>query len=232
MGEESAATGVGPPAPGASAEAVFGPRLDLAVEYVRMLATDGVRRGLIGPREVPRLWDRHLLNCAVASELVPAKAGVIDVGSGAGLPGIPLALARPDLRVTLLEPMARRCTFLQEVVEHLKLDSVEVFRGRAQDIVGERPAAGAPADVVTARAVAPLGSLAAWCLPLVRIDGVLLAIKGATAAEELSAAATAVRAAGGIRPRVRRCGMGLVDPVTTVVEIVRGFGPRTRGGAR
>jgi len=202
----------GPPAGAAD---VFGERLELAQRYVTALATDGVERGLIGPREVPRLWDRHLLNCAVLAELVPPGARVIDVGSGAGLPGIPLALARPDLTVSLLEPSERRSTFLSEVVQLLELPGVDVVRGRAEE--GRR----APVEVVTARAVAPLIRLAGWCLPLVAPAGRLLAIKGASARAEVEAAADAVRAAGGLPATIRLCGRGVVDPPTTVVEIVR-----------
>ena len=116
-----------------------------------------MQRGLIGPREVPRLWERHLLNCAVLSEVVPEGVTVCDVGSGAGLPGIPLALVRPDLKITLLEPLLRRTNFLTEVVELLGLDHVTVVRGRAEEVMGKLP----PVHVVTARAVAPLDRLAA-----------------------------------------------------------------------
>jgi len=202
----------GPPAGAAD---IFGERLELAQRYVTALATDGVERGLIGPREVPRLWDRHLLNCAVLAELVPPGARVIDVGSGAGLPGIPLALARPDLTVSLLEPSVRRSTFLSEVVQLLGLSGVDVVRGRAEE--GSR----APVEVVTARAVAPLIRLAGWCLPLVAPAGRLLAIKGASARAEVEAAADAVQAAGGLPATIRLCGCAVVDPPTTVVEIVR-----------
>lgn len=143
-----------PPAPKA-AEEVFGERFPEAVRYGELLADAGVRRGLIGPREVPRLWERHLLNCAVLSEVVPEGVSVCDVGSGAGLPGIPLALVRPDLRITLLEPLLRRTNFLQEVVELLGLDHVTVVRGRAEEVMGKLP----QVHVVTARAVAPLDRL-------------------------------------------------------------------------
>lgn len=202
----------GPPAGAAD---IFGERLELAQRYVTALATDGVERGLIGPREVPRLWDRHLLNCAVLAELVPRGARVIDVGSGAGLPGIPLALARPDLTFSLLEPSVRRSTFLSEVVQLLELPGVDVVRGRAEE--GRRT----PVEVVTARAVAPLIRLVGWCLPLVAPAGRLLAIKGASAPAEVQAAADAVRAAGGLPATIRLCGCAVVDPPTTVVEIVR-----------
>ena len=197
-----------------SAERLFGSRLPLAHRYVDLLTEHGVVRGLIGPREVDRLWERHVLNSAVAAELIPAGASVIDVGSGAGLPGVPLAVARPDITMTLLEPMARRVAWLTEVVTELGID-VTVVRGRAE----ERTVS--PADVVTARAVAPLAKLAAWCLPLVRPGGRLLALKGESANEELARDADAVRRAGGTEQSVVCCGAGVVPVPTTVIAIRR-----------
>ena len=197
-----------------SAERLFGSRLPLAHRYVDLLTEHGVVRGLIGPREVDRLWERHVLNSAVVAELIPAGASVIDVGSGAGLPGVPLAAARPDITMTLLEPMARRVAWLTEVVSELGID-VAVVRGRAE----ERPVP--PADVVTARAVAPLAKLAAWCLPLVRPGGRLLALKGESANEELARDADAVRRAGGTEQSVVCCGAGVVPVPTTVIAIRR-----------
>ena len=202
---------------------VFGDRLALAGRYAELLGTDGVVRGLIGPRETERLWDRHLLNCAVLAELVQDAAYVIDVGSGAGLPGIVLAIARPDLSVTMVEPLARRTAFLTEAVEELGLaGSVEVLRGRAEEFVSG-PGAGlaGSADVVTARAVAPIDRLAGWCLPLARVGGRLLALKGSTAAEEVAEHRAVVERLGGGTPEVRRCGVGVLDQPATVVEIVR-----------
>jgi len=223
--------------------------LDLAVRYADLLASTGVERGLLGPREVPRLWDRHLLNCAVVAELIAQDDWVLDVGSGAGLPGIALALARPDLTITLLEPMARRATFLGEVVQELDLAGVDVFRGRAEDRRGwargpaaDRPAGqpssrvvnylDARAQVVTARAAAPLDRLVQWCLPLVEPGGRLLAIKGRSAQAELDNCRTAVRHAGGSHPQIRWCGDGFLDPATTVVEIVRSSQRATRRSVR
>ena len=192
--------------------------------YVALLATDGVVRGLIGPRETGRLWSRHVANCAVLEELVPAGSEVADVGSGAGLPGLPLALVRPDLRVVLVEPLLRRATFLSEAVEALGLDDrVRVLRARAED------QAGLGVDVVTARAVAPLGRLAGWTLPLVRVDGVLLALKGEGAAEEVSASQQALERLGGGRAEVLTCGTGVVEPTTTVVRVVRVTAGRRKG---
>lgn len=160
---------------------MFSSRLALAERYAGLLATEGIVRGLIGPREVPRLWDRHLLNCALVADLVPEGSTVCDIGSGAGLPGIVLALRRPDLHVTLVEPLLRRTTFLEEVVTELGLDQVRVVRGRAEDQRG-----GAPFEVVTSRAVAPLPRLLAWSMPLVAPGGVLLALKGSSATAEVA----------------------------------------------
>ncbi len=192
--------------------------------YVRLLATDGVVRGLIGPRETTRLWSRHVANCAVIEELVPDGVRIADVGSGAGLPGLPLALVRQDLRVVLVEPLLRRATFLGEAVAALGLtERVEVVRGRAED------QSGLGFDVVTARAVAPLDRLAGWTLPLVRVEGVLLALKGEGAAEEVAASQQALERVGGGRAEVLTCGVGVVDPPTTVVRVVRLTAGRRRG---
>lgn len=200
-----------------AAGTAFGDRLGLAVEYAGLLETEGVVRGLIGPREAPRLWERHLLNCAVVSELISPAATVIDVGSGAGLPGIVLAVARPDISVILVEPLARRTAFLDETVAALELtDQVTVVRGRAEEEVGR-----VHADVVTARAVASLDRLAGWCLPLAVVGGRMLALKGASAPAEIDEHQPAVTRLGGGRATIRLCGVGLIDPPTTVVEVIR-----------
>lgn len=158
-------------------------RLPVVEAYAELLATDGVVRGLIGPREAPRLWDRHLLNSAVLGEVVPRDASVCDIGSGAGLPGLVLAIARPDLELTLVEPLLRRTTFLEEVVESLALTNVEVVRARADALHGRRTF-----DVVTSRAVAPLDRLLQWSMPLVAPSGALVAMKGSSVTEEIEAA--------------------------------------------
>jgi 16S rRNA (guanine527-N7)-methyltransferase len=202
----------------AAAQAVFGSQCALAERYVELLAGPGVERGLIGPREADRLWERHLLNSAVLGELVPGGCRVLDVGSGAGLPGIPLALARPDLVIVLLDPMARRVAWLQEVVAELGLE-VSVHRGRAEEPRVRDELGGN--DVVTARAVAPLGRLAGWSLPLVAPGGRLLAVKGATADEEAARDALAVRAAGGGPMEIVQCGGTIVQPPTTVIVVPR-----------
>jgi 16S rRNA (guanine527-N7)-methyltransferase len=163
---------------------VFAGALPQAERFAELLATTGVERGLIGPREVDRLWQRHLLNCASLADLVPLHAGVADVGSGAGLPGIVLALQRPDLELTLVEPLLRRATFMTEVVADLELPRVTVVRARAEDLVGELVV-----DVAVARALAPLDRLARWTVPLVGLPGCVLALKGAQVSAELEAAA-------------------------------------------
>jgi 16S rRNA (guanine527-N7)-methyltransferase len=205
------------PAP-AAADTVFGDRVPLAHRYVTLLASSGVERGLIGPREVDRLWDRHVLNCAVIGSVVPPGSRVVDVGSGAGLPGIPLALACPGLELTLLEPMARRVDWLTEVLAELDLP-VTVVRGRAEDRSVLTALGGA--DVVTARAVAPLARLVGWTLPLLRPGGLLVAMKGQTAAEEIARDRDVVHSLGGRAVRVHDCGQGIVDPLTRVVLVSR-----------
>lgn len=207
------------------ARTVFGEYFPEAVRYAELLADAGVKRGLIGPREVPRLWERHLLNCAVLSEVVPEGVTVCDVGSGAGLPGIPLALVRPDLKITLLEPLLRRTNFLQEVVELLGLDHVTVVRGRAEEMLGKIT----PVHVVTARAVAPLDRLAGWGVPLLRPYGEMLALKGDTAQEEIDGARAALSRLGVVEASVLHVGEGVVDPMTTVVRVEVGESP---GGVR
>lgn len=206
-----------PGAPPPVAADVFGTGLETADRYARLLASTAVRRGLLGPREARRLWERHLLNCAVIGELIPPDADVVDVGSGAGLPGIPLAIARPDLRLMLLEPMERRCVFLREVVAELGLAArVGVYRGRAPEAASE----GVSSAVAVSRAVAPLGRLTLWTMPLLPPGGVMLAVRGARAGGEVLAEQASVRAAGGRDVEVLVCGRGLPEP-TTVVRVVR-----------
>lgn len=192
---------------------VFKDRLPLAEKYHDLLATDGSTRGFIGPREVPRLWDRHLINCAVIGDVMEEGATIVDIGSGAGLPGIPLAIARPDLKITLIEPLLKRSVFLQEVVDKLALDNVTVIRGRAEEGPVKKATAGA--DIVTSRAVAPLGKLAKWSLPLVRRGGEMIAMKGESVHEELERDAADIKRAGG--------GKATVEVVrgTTIIRVLR-----------
>ncbi len=207
----------GLPAIPAQARTVFGAAAPTAERYARVLAGPGVARGMIGPREVPRLWERHLLNSAAVADLVPRPCSLVDLGSGAGLPGIVLALLLPDVRVTLLEPMLRRVEFLGECVRSLGLGNVSVLRGRAEDLSGRLAA-----DVVTARAVAPLDRLAVLALGLVRPGGTVLAIKGRTAESEVADARVALHRLGVREVDVVRLGSGRVDPAATVVRLIAG----------
>ena len=204
--EVSAATGV--------VATLFGPRLDRTQQYAEILAGAGVERGLLGPREVGRLWDRHILNSAAIAELLDAGERSADIGSGAGPPGIPLVLARPDLRVTLIEPLLRRSEFLREVVDELGLD-MTIVRGRAEDLsvrqqVGEM-------DAVVSRAVASLDKLTKWSVPLLRMDGRMVAIKGERAEQEIREHRRVMASLGAVDVRVMRCGADYLDPPATVV---------------
>ena len=189
-------------------------RLELAARYTELLATEGVVRGLIGPREAPRLWERHILNSAVLAEAVPEGATVCDIGTGAGLPGLVLAIARPDLEVTLVEPLLRRTTFLDEVVDELGLTHVRVRRGRAEELHGAETF-----DVVTSRAVAPLERLLGWSMPLVAPTGALMAMKGRSVPEEIDAARDFLSTWRCAEPAVLEVGVGVVSPPTTVVRV-------------
>ncbi|RYB94057.1 16S rRNA (guanine(527)-N(7))-methyltransferase RsmG [Nocardioides oleivorans] len=189
-------------------------RLPLAERYTELLATEGVVRGLIGPREAPRLWDRHVLNSAVLAEAIPDGATVCDIGTGAGLPGLVVAIARPDLTITLAEPLLRRTTFLDEVVAELGLTHVTVVRGRAEDLHGVHTF-----DVVTSRAVAPLERLLGWSMPLVAPHGALVAMKGQSVADEIESSRGFLQRWRCGEPEVFTVGVGVVDPPTTVVRV-------------
>ncbi len=203
-----------PSVPEAARRAFTSDRLDLAVRYTELLATEGVVRGLIGPREADKLWDRHVLNSAVLSEAIGPTATVCDIGTGAGLPGIVLAIARPDITMTLVEPLLRRTTFLDEVVAELGLDHVDVVRGRADDLHGHRTF-----DVVTSLAVAPLDRLLGWSMPLVAPTGSLVAMKGRSVHEEVAAARGLLATWRCAEPEVLDLGAGIVDPQTTVLRV-------------
>lgn len=210
-----------PPAPPEVASVVTDDQARARLQsYAEFLAGAGVERGLLGPREVPRLWDRHLLNCAVVAPLVPPGAHVIDVGSGAGLPGLVWAIVRPDITLTCLESLQRRATYLEEAVAALGLaDRVHIVRARAEDVVRGRASEGSlRGDIVTARAVAPLDKLAGWTVPLLKPGGDLLALKGQSAAEEVEAARGVLERLGIDAVEIVQCGEGIVDPATTVVR--------------
>lgn len=202
------------PAPQVAAE-VFGDRLPLAQAYHDSLATTAAERGFIGPKEVSRLWSRHILNCAVIAEAFAEGESVADIGSGAGLPGIPLAIARPDLSVTLIEPLLKRSTYLSEVTEELGLDNVTVIRGRAEEQKNML------FDAVTSRAVAPLGKLAGWSLPLVRPGGAMVAMKGSSISEELERNAKIIAKAGGADAEIFTAGDDVLEQPTTLIRISR-----------
>lgn len=170
-----------PEAEPAVAAVIFGDRLDLARRYAALLIRDSDTLGLLGPREMPKLWSRHILNSAVVSELVPDGVTVADVGSGAGLPGIPMAIAQPNAHFTLIEPMERRSDWLKAVVAELGLENVSVLRARAEEV-------GEVFDLVTARAVSALPKLLRLTVPLTRHGGAIIALKGSKAAEEIEEA--------------------------------------------
>jgi 16S rRNA (guanine527-N7)-methyltransferase len=197
------------------ARELFGRQLPAAERYAALLAGAGLERGLIGPREAGRLWDRHILNCAAVAELIPGRCTLADIGSGAGLPGIVLAILLPEARITLVEPLLRRSVFLSECVAELGLRNVEVRRARAEDLAGELMT-----DVVTARAVAALGRLAVWACGLVRPGGTVLAMKGERAAEELRDAEPVLRRLGVRDARIVEAGRGRVEPPAVVVRFV------------
>ncbi|GAA1046364.1 MULTISPECIES: 16S rRNA (guanine(527)-N(7))-methyltransferase RsmG [Rothia] len=198
-----------------AAEKIFGDRLPLAKRYVEHLATSGIERGLIGPREVPRLWGRHVLNCAVVEEFIVENASVADVGSGAGLPGLCLAIARPDLSLTLIEPLERRVIWLDEVIEDLGLENVDILRSRAEQAVGM-----VDADYVTARAVSALVGLLDITLPILRGQGELLALKGRSAAEEITKARKKLNKYGAREVDILTAGETLLEEPTTVVQVI------------
>jgi len=220
-------------APGA-AEAIFGSRMDRAQRYAEILAGAGVERGLLGPREVDRLWDRHILNSVAIGELLDPEERIADIGSGAGLPGIPLALARPDLRLTLIEPLLRRSDFLLEVVDDLDLE-ITIVRGRAEEQSVRQQVA--EMDTVVSRAVASLDKLTMWSLPLLRPDGRMVAIKGEHAEDEIREHRRVMAALGAVDVKVVRCGADYLDlPATAVVArrggTVRVANRRPRTGRR
>lgn len=210
-----------PPTPDV-AQSFLGDRLQLMERYVAHLCDTGVTHGLIGPREVPRMWERHVLNCAVVHPGIAEGRAVADIGAGAGLPGLVLAIARPDLRMTLVEPLLRRTVWLERIVDDLELENVEVVRARADEVWGKRSF-----DVVTSRAVARIGELARWSLPLVNAHGEMFVLKGSSAAAERDEDADILRKLRVIHADVERWGEGVVDPETVTLRLtVDGIAPQ------
>ncbi len=197
--------------------------MPLAQRYAEMLTTTGIEHGLIGPREGPRIWERHVFNCAVIESLLPHRCRVLDIGTGAGLPGVVLAIARPDLHVTLIEPLERRTRWLQATIHELRLSQVSVRRGRAEDFAGRLQA-----PVVTARAVAPLERLVRWAWPLLPAEGRLLALKGQGAQGELEESQDLLQRLGVREAEVKEVGIDIIAPPSRVIQIVRPSGEQTR----
>lgn len=195
----------------AVAATLFGDRIDTARAFTDALAREGEQRGLIGPLELPRLWTRHILNSAIAAPLFHGR--VADIGSGAGLPGLVLAIARPDVHWTLIEPMERRVTWLTEQVDELGLENVEILRARAEDV--RRPGAF---DVVTARAVSALRTLLPLTAPLVRDGGEVTLLKGVNAANEIDAAQKQIKKYKLSDVRVEVLGEGVLPEITRVIR--------------
>ncbi len=194
---------------------IFGPQLELARAYTDRLAKDSETFGLLGPRELPRIWGRHVINSALLSELVPAGSKVADIGSGAGLPGIPMAIAQPDAHFTLIEPMERRSGWLQQVIEDLGIRNADVIRARAEEV--ERT----DFDIATARAVAALDKLLKLLTPLIRgSEGkTVLAMKGSRAPEEILDAKKRLEVLGFDAPEIITLGLGRAPETATVVRI-------------
>lgn len=226
--ESASAIGTDHPAtPPPEAEVLFGDRLPLAITYARLLATTGISHGLIGPRETPRLWSRHLVNCAVMHSLIPADEEVVDIGSGAGLPGLVLAIIRPDLHLHLVEPLLRRTNWLAGAIEELGLANVDVHRGRAEEVVGTLEV-----GFVTARAVASLDKLVTWSFPLLRPGGQLLALKGEAAQQELDNSRDFLGRMGVDSNEVLVLGDDVIEEPSRVVRITRPEGWTHQGTPR
>lgn len=198
-------------------EVVYGEQTELAERFVEHLVTTGIEWGLLGPREIPRMWDRHVLNCAVVQELLPKGAVVADVGSGAGLPGLALAIARPDVHFVLIEPLERRVDWLDMVIDDLELENVDVIRARSEQVFDT-----VDVDIVTARAVSAMKSLVPITVPLLHGKGELLALKGQSAATEIEKAEKILRKFKTKKSEVITVGEGLLEVPTTVARLTYG----------
>ena len=200
----------------AAAAAIFGSGIDLARAYTKRLAADSETFGLLGPRELPKIWSRHVINSALLSELVPDGSLVADVGSGAGLPGIPMAIAQPNAHFTLIEPMERRANWLVSVVNVLGIKNVDVIRARAEEV------SRTDFDIVTARAVAALDKLLKLLTPLTRGSNLktVLALKGSRAPVEIAEAKPRLQRLGFGEPEIMTLGLGKAPETATVVRII------------
>lgn len=198
-------------------EVVYGERAELADRFVEHLVTTGIEWGLLGPREIPKMWDRHVLNCAVVEELIPKGAVVADVGSGAGLPGLALAIARPDVQFVLIEPLERRVDWLDMVIEDLGLENIDVIRASSEQVFDS-----VDVDIVTARAVSAMKSLVPMTVPLLHGQGELLAIKGRSAANEIEKADKVLRKFKTVQSEVLSVGDELLEVPTTVARLTYG----------
>lgn len=200
-----------------AAEVIYGEQTQLAERFVEHLVTTGIEWGLLGPREVPIMWERHVLNCAVVQELLPRGGVVADVGSGAGLPGLALAIARPDVQFVLIEPLERRVDWLNMVIEDLGLENVDVIRARSEQVFDT-----VDVDIVTARAVSAMKSLVPMTVPLLHGQGELLAIKGKSATSEIEKAEKVLRKFKTIKAEVLTIGDELLEVPTTVARLTYG----------
>lgn len=200
-----------------AAEVIYGEQTQLAERFVEHLVTTGIEWGLLGPREVPIMWERHVLNCAVVQELLPRGGVVADVGSGAGLPGLALAIARPDVQFVLIEPLERRVDWLNIVIEDLGLENVDVIRARSEQVFDT-----VDVDIVTARAVSAMKSLVPMTVPLLHGQGELLAIKGKSATSEIEKAEKVLRKFKTTKAEVLTIGDELLEVPTTVARLTYG----------
>ena len=201
---------------------VFGERIDLARRFTADLALFGEQLGLIGPLEASRLWSRHVINCALVGPYLRSGGRVGDVGSGAGLPGLVLAIARPDVHLVLIEPMERRTDWLLAETQRLGLTNVTVLRARAEEVAATGALDAGRFDQVTARAVSALSKLIPLVTPLVRPEGELLFLKGARVHDEITAAASVMRKHRVHDVEVLELGAGVVAEVTRLFRATVG----------